>query len=388
MYKLDKAGNFIEFKNGKSIKPGGQGDYPVYGANGIIGMSNEHRERNSVIIGRVGAYCGSVQFCRGRYWASDNTIVACPMDNKTDVVYLYYELKNAKLNRWAGGAAQPLMTQTVIKQIELPHPDINVQRKASSVLSAYDDLITKNSRRVQIIEEMVQRIYREWFVDFRFPRHKKTKFVDSVMGKIPENWKLQNLGDLVECCNEGTQAGEHLSGRKYVPIDCISRKSIALTEARPWTEAQSSLQLFQKGNILFGAMRPYFHKVAIAPFDGVTRTTCFVLRPKDYQTFSYALMTIFREETIAFATTSSQGATIPYAVWNNSMEKMRVLVPTLNVIKEFEDCVSPLLKYIQGTYWRESNLKYARDILIPKLISGEIDVLGMDIAIQGQENGA
>lgn len=81
MYKLDKAGNFIEFKNGKSIKPGGAGAYPVYGANGIIGMSDEWKEQNSVIIGRVGAYCGTVQFCRERYWASDNTIVACPKDD-------------------------------------------------------------------------------------------------------------------------------------------------------------------------------------------------------------------------------------------------------------------------------------------------------------------
>ena len=205
MYKLDKARNFIKFKNGKSIKPGGKGIYPIYGANGIIGMSDEYREENSVIIGRVGAYCGSVQFCRGRYWASDNTIVASPKDNDTDVVFLYYVLKNANLNRWAGGAAQPLMTQTVIKEIELPHPDISIQQKIASILSAYDDLIENNTRRIQILEEMAQLIYREWFVNFRFPGHEKVRFVNSELGKIPEGWEVVQLGEVLESIESGSR---------------------------------------------------------------------------------------------------------------------------------------------------------------------------------------
>jgi len=217
-YRLDKAGNFIKFKNGKSIKPGGTGIYPVYGSNGIIGMSDEYREENSVIIGRVGAYCGSVQFCRGRYWASDNTIVASPKDNDTDVVFLYYVLKNANLNRWSGGAAQPLMTQTVIKEIELPHPDISIQRKIASILSAYDDLIENNTRRIQILEEIAQLIYQEWFVNFRFPGHEKVKFVNSELGKIPEGWEVKPLEDIADLYRGKSYRSSDLQGNNYLPF--------------------------------------------------------------------------------------------------------------------------------------------------------------------------
>ncbi|HOL62483.1 MAG TPA: restriction endonuclease subunit S, partial [Elusimicrobiales bacterium] len=190
MYRLKKAESFIEFKNGKSIKPEKDGVYPIYGANGVIGMSSKYREENSVVIGRVGAYCGSVQFCKGKYWASDNTIVAYPKNSDTYIVFLYYLLKNSNLSRWAGGSAQPLITQTLIRQIELHYTNINNQHKIASILSAYDDLIENNTKRIKILEQMADAIYKEWFIKFRFPGYEKVKFVNSELGKIPEGWEV------------------------------------------------------------------------------------------------------------------------------------------------------------------------------------------------------
>jgi type I restriction enzyme, S subunit len=302
--------------------------------------------------------------------------------------FLFYLLKanNSYITSFGSGAVYDAINKDLVEALTFLLPNESLQKTISFILSAFDDLIENNARRIQIFEEIGQRIYQEWFVDFRFPGHKKIKFVDSDIGGIPENWIVGRLGDIIDCSNESTQAGEHLSDRKYVPIDCIPRKSLALLDAKPWSDAKSSLKLFQKGDILFGAMRPYFHKVAIAPFDGVTRTTCFVLRAKDPKYFSYSLMTLFRDETIAFATANSQGATIPYAVWNNSMENMPILIPPVDLAQEFEDCINPLLGHIQGSFDKQVRLNETRDILLPRLISGEIDVSGLDIELKEEEN--
>ncbi|WP_419611651.1 restriction endonuclease subunit S, partial [Thiolapillus sp.] len=125
-YSVKPLGDVLRFKNGKSIKPETEGEFPAYGSNGLIGGSPEYREENTIILGRVGAYCGSVAFCPGKFWASDNTIVAYPKDDAFDIRFLSYLLRDLNLNRWAGGAAQPLLTQTVLKQIEAPVPELRV----------------------------------------------------------------------------------------------------------------------------------------------------------------------------------------------------------------------------------------------------------------------
>jgi type I restriction enzyme, S subunit len=114
--KSMQLGKVIRFANGKSIKPGGRGRYPIYGSNGIIGHSDEFHHENGIIIGRVGAYCGSVAYCPEKFWASDNTLVAFPANDGFDTKFLFYLLGNTKLRSYAGGAAQPLVTQTVLKQ--------------------------------------------------------------------------------------------------------------------------------------------------------------------------------------------------------------------------------------------------------------------------------
>lgn len=367
-------GNEIDFFNGKSIKPGQIGQYPAYGSNGIIGGSDEWKYENAIIIGRVGAYCGSVAYCPRKFWASDNTIVSKPKNHFSSVIFYYYLLHHLELNKYAGGAAQPLVTQTVLKQVSVRIPDVETQRRIASILSAYDDLIENNTRRIAILEEMARRIYEEWFVKFKFPGHEKVKMVDSELGKIPEGWKVGYLSDILESIRHATRPGDHLSNRRYVPIDCIARKSLVLPEFKPWEEAQSSLVLFEEDDILFGAMRPYFHKVCIAPFPGITRTTCFVLRARDYYAHAFGVLTAFADATVSYASAHTQGATIPYAVWDGSLADYKVLIPTIELLKIFEETVSPMLNWLKRVTFKQTNLRATRDFLLPKLISGEIDV--------------
>ncbi len=292
--------------------------------------------------------------------------------------FLYYLFNSLPVRQQirasANGAKIRHTSPTRIYEVKVRVPDIAAQRRIASILSAYDDLIENNTRRIAILEEMARRIYEEWFVRFRFPGYEVVRMVESELGLVPEGWRPSVLGDILENVRVATRAGEHLSSRRYVPIDCIGRKTLALAEFKPWIEAQSSLVLFEEDDVLFGAMRAYFHKVCLAPFPGVTRTTCFVLRPRKPEFAAFAAMIAFAEPTVDYAAKHAQGATIPYAVWDGSLARMPVLLPPDDVLRKFQTAVTPMLAWVKGALARQNNLRETRDLLLPKLLSGELDV--------------
>jgi type I restriction enzyme S subunit len=122
--------------------------------------------------------------------------------SRLDADFLFYCLRNpelkAQLAAHAYGAAQPNISPTLIEQQEIPLPPLPIQRRIAGILSAYDDLIENSQRRIKILEEMTRRLYREWFVHFRFPGHEGCRFVDSPLGEIPEGWEVLRLGDIAE----------------------------------------------------------------------------------------------------------------------------------------------------------------------------------------------
>jgi type I restriction enzyme S subunit len=149
----------LAFSSGKAIEVDATGNYPVFGSNGLIGRSGRSLFTSGVVIGRVGAYCGSIALSSSPFWASDNTIVARPKGDAIDLRFAYYLLKNAALNRHAGGSAQPLLTQTVLKPLRFRLPLLQVQQRIASILGAYDDLIEVNQRRIALLEEMARRLF-------------------------------------------------------------------------------------------------------------------------------------------------------------------------------------------------------------------------------------
>jgi type I restriction enzyme S subunit len=130
-------------------------------------------------------------------------------------------------------------------------------------------------------------------------------------------------------------------------------------------------------------MRPYFHKICIAPFDGTTRTTVFVLVPRAKEDFAFATLLLHRPETIDYATRHSTGSTIPYAVWSGSLEEMQVTIPHFAVRKAFNEIVSPILARIAQPYFQNKTLTALRDTLLPKLTSGELRIADADRIVGG-----
>ncbi|NVZ09538.1 restriction endonuclease subunit S [Allochromatium humboldtianum] len=261
------------------------------------------------------------------------------------------------------------------KHTTLKIPDLLVQRKIAAILTAYDDLIDINNRRIAMLEKMAEEIYREWFVRMRFPGHKNTKFFKGV----PEGWKEVELREVCDEASKSTKSGEHLSDRFYLPLDLLASRQMLPIDHYDYTSAQSSLALFEKGDILFGAMRPYQHKIIVAPFNGVTRTTMFVIRPKKDYLHAYCYLNLFQDSSVEYATLICNGSDRPYVVWNKAMERMKVFLPQKEILINFEKIVAPILTSIHDFYFIQRKLAETRDLLLPRLISGKLSVEDLDI---------
>lgn len=190
---------------------------------------------------------------------------------------------------------------------------------------------------------------------------------------MPENWRMGKLSDILQLKKNPIQPGEDIS-LPYLPIDLIPIKSLAIKDVRPNEEALSSLLRFDENDILIGAMRVYFHRVAIAPFKGITRTTCFVLEPFNPNYFAYGAITCNQDLAIDYAQKTSKGSTMPYAVWEGGLGDFEIPIPDEDTALRFNDAVKSILEQIKSSYYENKNLQELRDSLLPKLMSGELDV--------------
>lgn len=361
-------GEVVDFFNGKAIKPGQDGEYPAYGSNGLIGGAPDWKYENSIIIGRVGAYCGSVAYCKSRFWASDNTIVARPKSG--DVGYFYYLLKALELNRYAGGAAQPLVTQTVLKGVPARVPDIPTQRRIASILSAYDDLIENNTRRIAILEEMARRIYEEWFVRFRFPGHEQLKMVESELGLIPEGWVAAKLGSLIEFKKGKKPAlvsNQWSDGlMPHLLIDSLrgaDRSEFVTSEKMVVTTPNDTIMVMDGSgscDVFIG-------------YEGVIGSTLGRYRVSELSKLSPYWLYLFFVSHLDEIKAKNIGAAIPHAN-KDFINGMTVPLPMHEISNRFDQTISPIFELVRVMKRKNKNLRATRDLLLPKLISGELDV--------------
>lgn len=288
-----------------------------------------------------------------------------------DYEYVYYALSNLydKLVSLKNGGAQPNLNAGIVKSVEIPFPDLDTQHRIAYILASYDALIENNQKQIKLLEEAAQRLYKEWFVDLHFPGYGDVKIVDGV----PEGWTEGNLGDIAYNAGQNEKKEHRDKYSFYLPIDCLPSKSLAYIESNEINMAESSLVAFKTNDILFGAMRPYFHKVVIARGKGLTRSTCFVINAKECNVWSFLVMLLFSEDTINYATRISVGTTMPYVRWKDFIQ-MPVLIPTESLCIEFGKQFIPISEKIGKLAEQNIRLMQARDRLLPKLMNGEIEV--------------
>ena len=237
--------------------------------------------------------------------------------------------------------------------IEINLPSKDKQKLIADVLRQYDLLIDNCKRQIALLEEAAQRLYREWFV-----------------GNTPNGI----LSDLANDEGKPVKKSDKNNFECYTPIDCLTRKSLAYYSSKDISLAESSLKSYKPKDVLFGAMRVYFHKVCIAQEMGLTRSTCIVVNSKDYKYWAYLVLLLFSDDAIAWATSNSKdGTTMPYITWDK-LKKMPIFVPSDEEAEKFNIIVEPYLSKIIVLAKYIRKLFEIKNFLLPRLISGQIEI--------------
>lgn len=291
-------------------------------------------------------------------------------NERTDYLFLYYLLRYYKdaIENLGSGTTFKEVSGSTMRNVKVKVPVLfSEQKKIASVLGAIDDKIEENERINNNLQEQARALYRSWFVDF-----------EPFDGSKPSNWKNGRLKDVLSLQRSSIKAGENTS-LPYLPIDIIPMNTFGLSDVKPNEEAQSSLITFSKDDIVIGAMRVYFHRVIIAPFDGITRTTCFTLRPFNADYLGFSLLCCDQDSSIEYAQQTSKGSTMPYAVWDGGLGDMEIPIPDPKTAHRFNEIVMPMIRIIQSSFAENKNLRELRDSLLPRLMSGKLDVSDLDL---------
>ncbi|MFZ3207978.1 MAG: restriction endonuclease subunit S [Geobacteraceae bacterium] len=305
---------------------------------------------------------------------TENAAKITEISQEVDKQYLLHFLRSSQgqgaLQNKAGGTSQPKLALFRIEEIEFPCFPILQQQHIASILSTYDDLIENNRRRMTLLEDAARQVYQEWFVRLRFPGCEHTRIVDGV----PEGWERKRLGEVCYDVRDAVLPDALELDTPYIGLEHIPRRSISLTE---WGSAEqvTSMKLrFREGEILFGKIRPYFHKVGIAFVDGVVSSDALVIRPTEEKLSGLVLMTVSSDAFVANTSqTMREGSKMPRADWKQ-MKEYPVAVPPDGLLTTFNDTICSITAQLKNLTFQNQKLRTARDLLLPKLMSGEIAV--------------
>jgi type I restriction enzyme S subunit len=274
----------------------------------------------------------------------------------TDKSFVYYlsvsdMLRGPAIKSMSGASGRQRASRTIIENIEIDLPPLPIQRKIASILSAYDDLIENNTRRIKIFEDMAQTIYREWFINFRFPGHEKVKMVDSELGKIPEGWGVRKLGEVLELAyGKALKKDDRMKGNfpVYGSGGIVGYHSEYLVKG-------SGIIVGRKGNVgsVFWSQKNFY------PID----TVFFV---KTNISLYYVFFNLKNQNFV------NNDAAVP-GLNRNQAYTNRFILPSNILLQRFADFVVALFKKIENLQSQIENLRRTRDLLLPKLIDGEID---------------
>jgi type I restriction enzyme S subunit len=257
-----------------------------------------------------------------------------------------------------------------LKKLNVYLPSLGEQKKISSFLSRYDDLIENNRRRIQLLEESAQLLYREWFVHLRFPGHEHVKVVDG----LPEGWEKSSVGELTEQIKSTVKPKDIDPVEPYIGLEHIPRRAITLGNWGQGADVTSGKYRFKEHDILFGKIRPYFHKVGFALTGGVASSDAIVVRAKRAEMQPLVLACMSSDQFVAVASkTVREGSKMPRADWS-ILQQYPVLIPNHTLLEEFNSFMDPILKQLKNLTFANKRLAEARDLLLPRLMNGEIAV--------------
>lgn len=311
-------------------------------------------------------------------------------ERELDLNFLYYLFNTdpvrGQIKATATGATVKHTAPDRIYAVEVELPSsIHTQRKIASILSAYDDLIENNTRRIAILEEMAQAIYQEWFVRFRYPGHEKNKMVESALGMIPEGWDLTVVEEAFQILGGGTPSTKEPEYwdqgdiNWYSPSDLTSTDTMFIKESTKKITIkglrESAARMFSAYSVMMTS-RATIGVTAINTFPACTNQGFITCIPNEklstYQIYYWIAGNREKISRIASGATFKE-------INRTTFKQLPIIIPDIDISRQFNNTVETIFKQVENIIARNINLKKTRDLLLPKLISGEIDVEALNI---------
>lgn len=354
-------------------------------------FSKKHRPQvGDILFSRVGSYGNSAYVSRNEeFCLGQNTVCISPQKSRIEPAFLYCALNSddlrSQIESLVGGASQGTISLKSIRKLQVPIPPLPVQRRIASILSAYDELIENNQRRIKILEEMARSLYREWFVHFRFPGHNKVKMVPSRLGPIPQDWEICPLGDLVQfksgfAFKSGTFSAD--GENRLVTIKNVQDGSFNPECDSRMNERPDHLPphcILKDGDILL-SLTGNVGRVCLV-YDGPFFLNQRVAKLAPTESTDRALTyCMFRETAMRVKLEQLSNGVAQQNLSPVLASKMEVARPTRELRERFSALTEAMISRMIQLYSANNNLRRTRDLLLPRLLSGAIELASAGIS--------
>ena len=317
-----------------------------------------------------------------RFYFKDGNLTWFRHFDGLDSQFLYYWLVSpqgkAELQKCTIGSSQSAFTIVLLKGMEIELPPLPVQRRIASILSAYDELIENNQRRIQILETMARALYREWFVEFRFPGHERIPRVTSPIGDIPQSWEVKTVADSFEISGGGTPSRKEFSYwdegtvQWFAPSDLTVAGTMFMDDSPECITtrglAESSARLFPAFSVMMTS-RATIGSIAINTHEACTNQGFITCLPNERVPLYFLLQWL--TDTVPKFKLLASGATFK-EISRGVFKTIEFLHPSPTLVRRFESHVEPMAKQILALQRQATNLRRTRDLLLPRLLSGQV----------------
>ena len=340
------------------------GDVPVLGSQCVIGFHNEAKvEPPGVVTGRSGTL-GQVQYTDQPYWPH-NTALWVRDFKGNDPRFVYYKLQTLHLERFNGGVSVPTLNRNVLDTLPLEVPVLSEQKRIASILSTYDDLIENNRRRIRLLEQAARLLYKEWFVHLRFPGHEHVKIKDGV----PEGWERKPLGEIADIKMGQSPKSIYYNEDGYgLPFhQGVTNFGIRFPSHQTYCTEQN--RLAEPGDILFSVRAPVGRINITTDKIVIGRGLAAIRSNRDQQNFLFHALKnhFFKEDMIG-------GGAIFAAITKKDLHGVELLQALDRVVEMFMEHVVPIDLQIEKLHQSNEQLTKARDLILPKLMNGEMTI--------------
>ena len=379
-WRQSEIGKEIELSYGKGLtkRDRKEGDYPVYGSNGITDYHDDYLiEAPGIIVGRKGTI-GKVEFTNKNFWPIDTTYYVNLLNEKNHFKFWYYFLESFPLEEMNSHSAVPGLNREQVYKLKCFVPPLREQKEISKILSSLDEKIENNKKINKNLEEMAQAIYKSWFVDFE--PFQDRKFVESELGMIPEGWEVGNLGDKNLTKLVRGSINEFVGEKIYLATADVNDKKIEdYNTIITYDEKPSRANRKPEPNtIWFAKMRNSKKLILVSEYNkflinNIILSTGFM--GLDVQEYAlYYIWNFINNEDFEEKKDKLCTGTTMEAINMTNTKKIKILIPSKEILDKFNSLMEPIYKKINNNKVETRNLKELRDSLLPKLMSGEIRV--------------